>query len=401
MALVILLAASLLFLVPVSLVCLYYLLLVLVRLFARQRRPQLPTTQATRFAIVIPAHNEQEVIANTLRSCGELDYRPSLFDVYVIADNCSDQTAEIVRQHRVQCWERFDKELRGKGYALRWAFERLLPLDYDALIVVDADCEVDRDMLRVFDARMQAGDRVLQANYLASNPDESGFSYIVAVANWLENEWFYRPKASCNSCILLRGTGMAFRRDVLQQVPWGSHSIVEDLEYTLELLQHDIAVKFVPEVSVRSPFPVGFNELRVQRERWLGGGVRISRFRFMPLLVSGVLRGRLRKIDAGWTLLANARSLILTCSLIAFLFAAAAFPLEPSQTTAAVLGTAVAALFLQGGYFGLGVLSLGLTARRMRLLLAMPATVFFCVWTTFVSMAKWNSGTVVWQKTPR
>lgn len=227
------------------------------------------------FAILIPAHNEENSISATLQSCGELNYPKEKYKVFVIADNCTDRTADIVRQNGATCFERFDEEKKGKGFALEWGFKQILPEGYDALVVLDADCQLANHALRIFDNYLKKGEKVLQANDAASNPDSNAMSYAVAIGNLIENRLFYAPKSKLGLAVFLRGTGMVFRREILEKHPWNTHSVVEDVEYTLRLIKNGIKVNFVNEVKVSSEFPATKDQLRVQRERWAGRRVEV------------------------------------------------------------------------------------------------------------------------------
>jgi glycosyltransferase involved in cell wall biosynthesis len=95
------------------------------------------------FAIVIPAHNEEKTLSTTLHSCAGLNYPKDKYKIFVIADNCSDRTAEIARDNGAVCLERYNEEEKGKGFALEWGFKQILPEGHDALVVLDADCQLD------------------------------------------------------------------------------------------------------------------------------------------------------------------------------------------------------------------------------------------------------------------
>ncbi|HJT78403.1 MAG TPA: glycosyltransferase family 2 protein, partial [Gemmataceae bacterium] len=183
------------FLVPAAAVCLYYVLLALCGLVLRDSEDGVPAEAVHSFAVIVPAHDEETTLRASLESCAALDYPADKFRVFVVADNCTDRTAAVARAAGVTCLERHDATRRGKGFALEWAFAQVLPQGYDAVVVLDADCRLDRHALRAFDRRLSAGDRALQASYVASNPDASVTSYAVAVGNALENELFYAPKS--------------------------------------------------------------------------------------------------------------------------------------------------------------------------------------------------------------
>lgn len=112
-------------LVPSAVIAAYYLFWALLRTAGIRdvRRPTEPARN--RILILIPAHNEEAILAETLQSCAAVDYPRDLYEVTVIADNCTDKTPEIATQHGVSCWERHDLQQPGKGFALAWAFAQL------------------------------------------------------------------------------------------------------------------------------------------------------------------------------------------------------------------------------------------------------------------------------------
>src|SRR5262249_55593142 len=146
-------------------------------------------------------------------------------------------------------------------------------------------------------------DAVLQASSVAANPEDSAVSYAVAVGNVLENDLFYAPKSRLGLSVLLRGTGMVFRRDVLERHPWQAHSITEDMEYTLELLRAGVGVRFLSDVRVVSDFPAHAEQLRVQRLRYAAGNLRFGKGKALRLMAEGILARRATLFDLGWTLL--------------------------------------------------------------------------------------------------
>lgn len=390
----------LLFLVPAALTCLYYAGLAVYALTATQpKKPDSPSTPVTTFAIVIPAHNEEASITNTLESCAGLDYPADKFKVFVIADNCTDRTAEVAVSLGAECYERKDDQRRGKGHALEFAFEQILPQGYDAIVVIDADCLLDSHALRSFDSYLQAGDSVLQANDMASNPDESVMAYALGVGNCIENNLFCAAKSRLGLAVFLRGTGMVLSREILQAYPWQAHSIVEDAEYTLRLFRASIPVRFIPEVNVRSPFPVYNDQLVVQRTRWGDGNLSFGRKHAPKLLLEGMVQRRLLLADAGWTFLVLSRPLVLLQLGMALLFGAICSLIVPGPFSTALLAAGLCVALTQGLYFASGIVLLGLTRHRIRLLLGVPSVVFRLVVISLRGMFGARDG--LWAKTPR
>jgi 1,2-diacylglycerol 3-beta-glucosyltransferase len=386
-------------LVPAVVCCAYYLSLATVQLLAGERRRQSGANAAHTFAILIPAHNEEAALPATLAACAALDYPADRFTVYVVADNCDDRTAQVAAAAGAVVLERHDDVRRGKGPALAWALDHVLPLRPDAVVVLDADCRLDRHALREFDERLSSGDAVLQASYVAANPEESGISYAVAVGNVLENDLFYAPKSRLGLAVLLRGTGMVFRRDVLEQHPWRAHSITEDTEYTLELLRAGLHVRFLPHTRVLSDFPAHAGQLGVQRQRWAAGNLRFGRAQALRLMSEGIVRGRATLLDLGWTLLVLSRPLVLAEALATLLVAALCAALVPGPFSAGLLVAGLGVIVLQGLYVGLGVVRLGVSARRLALLGGSAAALARLLGITIRGL--FGSRKLAWLRTPR
>ncbi len=168
--------------------CLGYLYLLAL---AGWRAPRLqPLNQnRLRFGILLPAHNEAATIARTVGLLRALDYPASLFEIFVVADNCEDATASIATQAGATVLERSDAGRRGKGYALAHGFEKILVHQprVDAVVVFDADTVVEPDFLRLMEAGLAQGHPVLQGNHIIANPAASWVSAIMYIAFLMDN----------------------------------------------------------------------------------------------------------------------------------------------------------------------------------------------------------------------
>lgn len=141
---------------------------------ARRQMPE-PGQPAKRFAVLIPAHNEERLLPDLLQNLAQLDYPHELFTVHVVADNCTDQTAVIARQFGAVAHERFNTAEVGKGYALQWLLQRIWASGepHDAIVILDADTVVSANFLRAMSGRLARGERVIQAYYAVRNPAHS------------------------------------------------------------------------------------------------------------------------------------------------------------------------------------------------------------------------------------
>jgi cellulose synthase/poly-beta-1,6-N-acetylglucosamine synthase-like glycosyltransferase len=231
-----------------------------------------------RFDVIVPAHDEEIGIAGTVASLRSVDYPAELFRVIVVADNWSDATAVRAEEAGATVIVRTDPDRRGKGYALKLAFDRTLADGVaDAVVVVDADTLVTPNLLRAFSARFQAGAKAAQAEYGVRNPNASWRTrlMVIALATFHGVRSIGRERLRVSSG--LRGNGMAFSREAIAAVPHEAFSLVEDLEYGMRLARAGYAVRYVPEARVAGEMVSSENASRSQRRRWEGGRVDMIR----------------------------------------------------------------------------------------------------------------------------
>jgi 1,2-diacylglycerol 3-beta-glucosyltransferase len=258
-------------------------------LLSRRALPVRSTlAQQTRFVIVVPAHNEEAGLPATLQSLAALAYPATHRRVLVIADNCTDRTADIARAHGVEVLERTHDSLRGKGFALEAAIAQLRAEPgngWDAMVVVDADTDVSPNLLAAAHARFALGAQALQVAYLTRG-GSAPLQVVTEVALWASHVIRGRARESVGLSVGLRGNGMVLARSALDRVPYAAFSAVEDLEYGILLAQAGIRVGFVPETVVRGDMPTDDRAVATQRHRWIGGRGAVARDYLVPLLRS-------------------------------------------------------------------------------------------------------------------
>lgn len=265
-------------------------------LLHRRARSPLPAPcgHTLRVAVVIPAHNEEKGIARTLLSLQRERHQQVDTRLVVIADNCTDRTAAIAAKLGAEVLERHDTEHRGKGYALAHAFEKISQVDW--FIIVDADTDVAPGFLVQMRAAMRTGADALQCRYLVRDPMASARSKLAEVALSAWNVLRPRGRAAMGLSTGILGNGFALSRATLDRVPYSAHSIVEDAEYHLLLLQSGLRVSWVDDATVRGDMPESAQAEGTQRARWEGGRLRLACER-LPGLFKQVLRGHLRMLD--------------------------------------------------------------------------------------------------------
>jgi len=265
-------------LVPMGILLGYLAFLSLLALVIR-RRPPPPVTDLRRFAIIVPAHNEELAIGGTLKSFRALSYPRPWYSVVVIADNCTDRTAEIARQAGAEVLERSDGELRGKGYALRWCMDILLARNpgYDAFIVIDADSEAAPDFLDVMNRYLAAGSAVVQCSDMVKPQPGAWSAEMTRIGFTLYNHARPLGRSILGGSAGLRGNGMCFTAATIRAHPWDAFTRAEDLEYGLRLLLDGTRVAFAPEARVLATMPVQSRNAETQRARWEGGRIPLIR----------------------------------------------------------------------------------------------------------------------------
>ncbi|MGC4042943.1 MAG: glycosyltransferase family 2 protein [Armatimonas sp.] len=230
-------------------------------------------------AVLIPAHDEELVIESTLQSVFAQTLPPAA--VYVIADNCTDKTAELARAMGTTVLERTDTENRGKGWALAWAFERLLrETDYPAFVILDADTHAAPDFCeRIADQLAAYGpdDEVaIQGRYGVLNENDGWRAALMSAAFALVNHIRLAGADRLGGFVGLKGNGMAFTRALLLAHPWNGSSITEDLDYALDLDRAGVRLRYAPEARVAAQMPVDARAAATQRRRWEGGRAQLA-----------------------------------------------------------------------------------------------------------------------------
>lgn len=320
-------------------------------------------------AVVIPAHNESETIANCVASVRHSAAQPSTtrYSIIVIADNCTDDTATQARQAGAIVWERQQDELRGKGYALDFAFNRLLSAEsdlepIDAVLIVDADTAVDTDFLNTCAQAFANGADALQCRYTVKNPDESMRTRLMHLALLAFNVLRLRGREYWGFSVGINGNGFGMTADTLRAIPYTARSVVEDLEYHLTLVKHNKRVRFIDTVTVRGDMPTATATASSQRARWDGGRFRMI-VEQVPHLFSEVVTGKLRLIEPLLELLLL--PLVFHVSLLLLLL------ISPFQFYA-LLGLGVVALHVLAGWW--------VGSRQWRDLTALAAVPFYILW---------------------
>ena len=245
---------------------------------SKRHRPSTATDRSVRFAFVVPAHNEAFGISETIASLRAVEYPRQSFRVVVIADNCTDDTAAVARAAGAQVIERTDDDRRSKGFALGDVLPVVMADSWvDAVVVVDADSIVSPNVLILCAGRIAAGEDALQVRYGIRNPDDSWRTQLLTVAFACFHDVRSAGRETLGLSCGLRGNGMVFTRRALEVAPHKASSLVEDLEYGMDLADVGVRVGYVAHASVLAEMPNNDEGSRTQRDRWELGRAEFRR----------------------------------------------------------------------------------------------------------------------------
>jgi hypothetical protein len=314
---------------------------------ARQPRPA--PAPPLDLAVIVPAHDEEAGIGATLASLAACAYSAGRRRTIVIADNCGDGTAARARELGVEVWERTDPGNRGKGHALAWALERLFAEAQppDAVAMVDADCVVSANLLEAVAGHLADGAEAIQVDYVAGNPEDSPTAALRFAGFALADTVRFLGKERLGLSCGLVGTGMAFPRALLEQVPWTVTGLMEDGEYHMRLVLEGTRTRFVPEAWVSQPVPTNLRASSEQQARWEKGKLDMIRAWTPRLLGSGLARRDPVRVHAGLECLVPPQSVLALGGLAGAALGAAAR--RPRLLALSLLTLGGQAAFVLGG----------------------------------------------------
>lgn len=251
------------------------------------------------FAVLVAAHNEEEVVGALMENLKQLHYPTELYDVFVICDNCTDGTARIVKEHGMNACVRTNSSQRGKGYAIEWMLKELwsMPRQYDAIVMFDADNLAHTEFLMEMNNDLCSGARVIQGYIDTKNPEDSWITAAYGVSYWYINRLWQLSRHNLKMANFLGGTGMCFETTLLKEMGWGATSLVEDLEFTMRSASKGVYPQFNYDAKVFDEKPLTFKASSRQRLRWMQGHFTVARRYFFPLLWQGIKERSLTKLD--------------------------------------------------------------------------------------------------------
>jgi cellulose synthase/poly-beta-1,6-N-acetylglucosamine synthase-like glycosyltransferase len=287
--------------IPAALSCCYLMALTVLSV---KPKAVSPAASTRRFAVIVPAHNEAGIIARTIASLQRIEWPHDRFRIVVVADNCSDGTADAARAMGVQVLTRDDLSQRGKGYALEYAFSASLADGWaDAVVVIDADTDVSANILVEMAARLDAGCHAVQARYGVRNPMASWRTRLITIGIASFMQLRSRGREHLGLSCGIRGNGWCVTRSLLEQVPYRAFSLAEDVEYGIAIGVAGHRVAYADEAYAKSDMVASERIARSQRQRWEDGRLQLIGTHAWPLLVRALRQRSALCLDLGLDLL--------------------------------------------------------------------------------------------------
>lgn len=280
--------------VTLTTICYFYQLAYLFIPFLRRKEIHKPE-KLHRYAVLIAARNEETVIPHLLDSIRAQDYPAEFIDIYVVADNCTDRTAEVAANHGARVFPRFNQRQVGKGYAISFLLDQIqgnVGLDcYDAFLIFDADNLLEPNYITHINKTVSDG---FEAFCGYRNTKNFG-------TNWLSGGyglWYLHDSTHLNRSRMMigttctvNGTGFGFRRELLERMGgWNFHTLTEDIEFNTWCASHGVRIGYCHDAICYDEQPESMAVSWRQRTRWTQGGLQVS-VKYAKDLFLGLFKG--------------------------------------------------------------------------------------------------------------
>ena len=230
-----------------------------------------------RFMAIIPAHNEEGVIGNLIDSLNNQNYDKNLYDVYVIEDNCTDNTAKIAKEKGAIVYKRFDDKNKTKGAALDWFLQQKIKENapYDALFIFDADNIVDKSFIKNMNKKLCQGEEVVQGYRDIKNPTDNWIAGGYALFYWTLHRLYHLARYNIGLSPNLNGTGFMVKFDIIKEEGgWKTETLTEDIEFSLQRIIKGRKLGWATDAIVYDEQPTSFAQSWNQRSRWSTGHIQ-------------------------------------------------------------------------------------------------------------------------------
>ena len=240
-------------------------------LFTRKFKP---ANKNHKYAILIAARNEKVVIGNLLDSIKKQDYPSELLTTFVVADNCTDNTAEIARNHGAICYERFDEEHKTKGFALQYLLEQIEKdygrMSFEGYFIFDADNLLNKNYITKMNDAFDSGEKIITSYRNTKNFDENWIASTYAL-HWIRSiRCNHRARSVLRLATNIQGTGFLFASEIVKN-GWKYTSLTEDRALTADAVAQGYQITYQDEAEFFDEQPTSLKVALRQRLRWSKG----------------------------------------------------------------------------------------------------------------------------------
>ncbi len=227
-----------------------------------------------RFAVVIAARNESAVISQLINSIKKQKYPAELIDIYVVADNCTDNTADVAKEAGATVFERFNRQYVGKGYALDYAFKIILNSDvkYEGYFVFDADNLLDENYIAEMNKVFDNGYKIITSYRNSKNYDTNWLSAGYSLWFLREAKYLNNSRMILNTGCAISGTGFMVSDEIIRKNNgWKHHLLTEDIEFSIDNAIQGEQIGYCGKAVLYDEQPYLFEQSWNQRLRWAKG----------------------------------------------------------------------------------------------------------------------------------
>ncbi len=251
-----------------------------------------------KFAIIIPARNEELVIGNLIQSLRQQNYSKEDYDIFVLPNNCNDNTEEIAENFGVEIINCKNQLINSKGDVLRYAFKFLKDKDYNAYIVFDADNIVHPNFVREMNKYLCLGYRVVQGYRDSKNPSDTWISSSHSLHYIIQNFFMNKARMNINKSCFINGTGFMISKELINDLGYDSSTITEDIELTVKCGFNNEKIAFAEKAITYDEQPTDFVVSWKQRKRWSVGTLQCLKEYYKQILKDIFINKNFESIDS-------------------------------------------------------------------------------------------------------
>ncbi len=273
----------------------YFLVTGLFAFKKEDEKPVRPFKERTKFAILIAARNESQVIGDLIKSLKEQNYPQDLYDIYTLVNNCTDNTLEVAKQSGSKIIN-VTIPVKSKGEVLKFAFQKLKNKSYDAYLIFDADNVVHPDFLKHMNDAYLSGYKVAQGRKDSKNIEDNWLSASCSLFYYIQNFFFNKSRMKINAAAAINGTGFMVAKNIMDE-GFDPKTVTEDIELSIQCVLKGIDIAYVEDAITYDEQVVNFKDSWNQRSRWSKGIIECFRLYGRDLLAKWIKDKDFSSID--------------------------------------------------------------------------------------------------------